>query len=567
MLNEEAVAYFSMEIAIDAAVPTYSGGLGVLAGDTLRAAADLKVPMVAVTLLHHRGYFVQELDASGNQTERNPGWKAEETLVDTRVKVSVTLEGRNVFLRCWRYEIQGITGFKVPVFFLDADVAENSEWDRRLTDFLYGGDAHYRLCQEVLLGIGGVRVLRSLGYGTIARFHMNEGHAAMLTLELLNESARTNGRRVFTHDDVNAVRKQCVFTTHTPVAAGHDQFPLDMVGRVLGRTDIFSLEEVFCCEGVLNMTYLALNLSHYVNGVAKRHGDVSRHLLLPKKAFIHYEIDSITNGIHAGTWAAPSIAELFDRYIPGWREDNASLRGASGIPREAIWDAHLAAKTQLIEFINKRTGVGMAVSSMTLGFARRATAYKRANLIFSDVERLRGLSSETYPLQIVFAGKAHPADTAGKEIIKSIYAAGRTLQKDIKIVYLPDYDMTIARLMVAGVDLWLNTPLPPLEASGTSGMKAALNGVPSMSVMDGWWIEGCISDVTGWHIGEGVESAASEAGDAEALYEKLEFSALPTFYKQPDHFVDIMRHCISLNGAYFTTQRMLQQYVLKAYFR
>jgi starch phosphorylase len=569
LLNGGLVAYFSMEVALEAGMPTYSGGLGVLAGDTLRAAADLQVPMLAITLLHRRGYFIQKVNSSGIQTEQNNEWKAEDFLQEMPFRVSVPVEGRNVSLRCWRYEIKGSTGFAVPIYFLDSNLPENSEWDRTLTDVLYGGDAHYRLCQEVLLGIGGVRMFRALGCCNIARFHMNEGHASMLTLELLNEFARKNGREIFNHDDVQEVRKLCVFTTHTPVPAGHDQFPLELVARVIGRSDIFALEEVFCCEGVLNMTYLALNLSHYVNGVAKKHGEVSRQILVPKKEFIHYQIDSITNGIHAATWTSPSIAELFDRYIPGWREDNSSLRNVMGLSPDAIWDAHAAAKKALLDFVNRQSEAEMNTDALTIGFARRATAYKRADLIFSDIERLRSLSTKTYPLQIIFAGKAHPQDAPGKETIRKIHQARELLKNEIKIIYLPNYDMELARLLIAGVDVWLNTPQPPLEASGTSGMKAALNGVPSLSILDGWWIEGCIKGVTGWPIGESasnVKPPNPPDSDADSLYDQLEYSVIPTFYRNRDHFVEIMRNCIALNGSHFNTQRMLQQYVLKAYF-
>ena len=567
MIAEATVAYFSMEIAVAPGIPTYSGGLGVLAGDTLRAAADLRVAMVGVTLIHRRGYFVQRLDAEGTQSEENPPWNAENVLIEVPLKLSVAVEGRNIYLRCWRYEIKGSTGFTIPVYFLDSNVTENTEWDRTLTDYLYGGDAHYRLCQEVLLGMGGVRLLRGLGYSKITRYHMNEGHASMLTLELLDESARNHGRTAFNHDDIEAVRKLCVFTTHTPVPAGHDQFPLDLVARVIGRRNIFQMQEVFCCEGVLNMTYLALNLSHYVNGVAKKHGDVSRHMLVPKKPFLHYDIRSITNGIHVLTWASPSMAKLFDRYIPAWREDNGSLRSVMGIPREDIWSAHVLAKKQLIDFVNQQTGARMDLQTLTIGFARRATAYKRADLLFSNIERLRELSTHGFPLQIIYGGKAHPQDAAGREAIRRIFAAREQLKTAMRIVYLPNYDMDLARLMVAGVDLWLNTPQPPLEASGTSGMKAALNGVPSLSTLDGWWIEGYIRGITGWAIGDPREvEPRSIANDADSLYDQLEHSIIPTFYQKPDNFQGIMRQCIALNGSYFNTQRMLHEYVLNAYF-
>ena len=324
-------------------------------------------------------------------------------------RVSVTIEGRTVYLCAWHYPVRGIGGFTVPVYFLDADLPDNAAWDRTLTDTLYGGDAHYRLCQEVLLGIGSVRMLRALGHTDLTRFHMNEGHASLLTLELLDEQAHRAGRTAFTHDDVEVVRQRCVFTTHTPVPAGHDQFPLELVERVLGPREAFhTMHEVFCCEGVLNMTYLALNLSHFINGVAKKHGEVSQHM------FARYVIDAITNGVHAATWTSPPFQALFDRHIPGWREDNFSLRSALSLPSQDVWDAHLAAKHLMIQEVNRTTKAGMDVDVLTLGCARRAAAYKRLDLLFQDRERLQQLATRTGGLQVIYAGKAHPQDQAGQ---------------------------------------------------------------------------------------------------------------------------------------------------------
>ena len=557
------IAYFSMEIGIEPKIPTYAGGLGVLAADTIRSAADLKLPLVAVTLLHRKGYFRQRLALNGWQTEEVAQWSVESFLCEMPQHVAITIESRPVQIRAWRYEVVGASGFIVPIYFLDTDLAENSPADRALTDFLYGGDQRYRLCQEAVLGIGGVRVLRALGYGDIERFHMNEGHASLLTLELLDEEAAKAGRNSISHADVAAVRKRCVFTTHTPIAAGHDQFPMALVSAVLGRREVYEMHEVFCCEGVLNMSYLALNLSHYVNGVAKRHGEVSRLM------FARYVIDSITNGVHPATWVAPPFQELFDRHIPGWRQDNFSLRYALGIPRQEVWDAHLVAKRTLIEHVNRAAHVELDAGVMTIGFARRATGYKRADLFFTDIERLRQIARSAGRFQAIFAGKAHPQDQSGKEIIQRIFRLKEQLNADVPVVYLEDYDIAQAKLITAGVDLWLNTPQPPLEASGTSGMKAALNGVPSLSVLDGWWIEGCIEGVTGWAIGgpwRKVEAEPDAALDVASLYAKLEHTILPLFYGERDRFVEMMRHAIALNGSFFNTQRMVQQYVLNAYF-
>jgi len=557
------VAYFSMEIALDPAMPTYSGGLGVLAGDTIRSAANLNVPMVAVSLLYRKGYFYQRLDPSGWQTEEPVEWVVDDYLEELPARASVAIEGRTVALRAWQYTVKGTSGHAVPVYLLDADLPENTDADRTLTHSLYGGDDRVRLCQEIILGIGGVRMLRALGHPELERFHMNEGHAGLLTLELLDEHLRKAARSTIAQDDMDAVRRMCVFTTHTPVRAGHDKFPMDLVDQVLGHHPAFDFGDALCCNGVLNMTYLALSLSHYVNGVGKRHGEVSRRM------FAGHTIDSITNGVHAATWTCEPFQDLFDQHIPGWREDNFSLRYAISIPRNEVWDAHVAAKRRLIEHVNREANVGMDKDDLTLGFARRAAAYKRGTLLFQDLDRLRRIASEVGHIQVVYAGKAHPKDQPGKELIRRVHEMKNALKPTVKIAYLENYDIDLARLLVAGVDVWLNTPEPPLEASGTSGMKAAMNGVPSLSVLDGWWLEGCIEGVTGWAIGHDPRTTgeiADRSRDAASLYEKLEQAVVPTFYQSRDRFLDIMAQCIAFNGSFFNTQRMVQQYVLKAYF-
>ena len=558
-MNQRKIAYFSMEIGLTSDLPTYSGGLGVLAGDMIRAAADLRVPIVAVTLLHRKGYFYQRLDKNGRQSEQPVDWAIDDFLTELPQRASVTIEGRTVVLRPWQYDVIGPGGFSVPVYFLDADLAENSPTDRMLTHFLYGGDERYRLMQEVILGMGGVRVLRALGHRNIERYHMNEGHSSLLALELLDEEAQRAGRASPNRIDIQTVREKCVFTTHTPVAAGHDRFPIELVNQVLGRGEVQEMKDVFCCDDLLNMTYLALNLSHYVNGVAKKHGEVSRLM------FAGYTIDAITNGVHAATWTADAFAQLYDRYIPGWRQDNLSLRYALGIPRQEICQAHSHAKKQLLHYVNQESNAGMDSDVFTVGFARRAATYKRADLLFSDIERLEAIAMQYGGLQIVYAGKAHPQDEAGKEQIQRVFRARELLRDKIKIAYLTNYSMEIGKLMTAGVDVWLNTPQPPMEASGTSGMKAAVNGVPSLSVLDGWWIEGCIEGITGWSIGPADGQTADHTKDAASLYGKLEQVVMPLYWQGRDGFLDIMRHAIALNGSFFNTHRMLQQYVLKAY--
>ncbi len=552
-----------MEIGLAPRMPTYSGGLGILAGDTIRAAADLKVPMVGVSLLHRKGYFYQRLDGNGKQSEEPMDWVIHDFLAEMPQRASVVIEGRMVTLRAWLYEVRDSSDFVVPVFLLDSDMDGNSDWDRTLTHYLYGGDQRYRLAQEVVLGIGGVRMLRALGYDKLQKFHMNEGHSSLLTLELLDEEAARGGRKTVAREDIDAVREKCVFTTHTPVAAGHDQFPLELVRRVLGREEVEEMQDVFCCGDLLNMTFLALNLSHYVNGVAKKHGEVARHM------YGGYNIDAITNGIHGATWASQPFARLYDQYIPGWRHDNFSMRYALNIPKQEIWQAHVEAKQSLMQMVSRETNVAMDVDVFTVGFGRRATAYKRADLLFANREQLTAIANKFGGLQIVYSGKAHPRDGAGKELIQKIFAAKEALRDKIKIAYLENYDMNIGGLMTAGVDTWLNTPQPPLEASGTSGMKAAINGVPSFSVLDGWWIEGCIEGLTGWSIGSGAPRLGGEeerAADAASLYQKLDEIILPLFYQDKNGFIDVMRHAIALNGSFFNTHRMLQQYVVKAYF-
>ncbi len=558
--TRSTVAYFSMEVCLEQAIPTYSGGLGVLAGDTLRSAADLGVPLVAVTLLHRKGYFEQTLDASGQQSESPVLWSPEEVLEPVDARASVTIEGRVVQVRAWKYSVKGIRGHEVPVFLLDTNMAENDEWDRTLTDTLYGGDEHYRLCQEIVLGMGGASLLSAIGVGPGTIYHLNEGHSALLTLQLLER--QLDGRSAFELEDADLeeVRQRCIFTTHTPVPAGHDKFAMDMVRGVLGDERAALLEGAGGVhEGMLNMTHLALHLTRFVNGVAMRHRDVSRGM------FPDYPINSVTNGVHATRWTGPEVAALFDRRIPEWRRDNLYLRYAIGIPLQEIRDAHAASKEALIQEVARRTGERLDPAVMTLGFARRATPYKRADLIFSDLDRLLSIAKNVGPMQIVFGGKAHPHDGGGKELIRRIFSARDRLGNLVKVVYLEDYEMALAGKLVAGVDLWLNNPMKPLEASGTSGMKAALNGVPSFSVLDGWWVEGHVEGVTGWSIGS-PDAEGDPARDAVDLHVKLERVILPLFYGLPFAYAEVMRSAIALNGSFFNTQRMVRQYVHNAYF-
>jgi len=559
-----------MEIALESAIPTYSGGLGILAGDMLRSAADLSLPMVGVSLLYRKGYFEQHLDAGGQQSESPQLWNPEDMLEATDARASVSIEGRHVQVRAWRYRVTGISSNEVPVYLLDTALPENDPGDQALTDQLYGGDRRYRLCQEIVLGVGGVRLLRALGYANLEIYHMNEGHSAFLAMALFEHQLREKETKLdnllapeFMQGDfleeIKRLRQKCIFTTHTPVPAGHDVFDRGLVSQVIGerRTEVMEAGGLMP-NGLLNMTELALACSRYVNGVAMRHGEISRSM------FPRFAIRAITNGVHATTWTCPSFQELYDQHVPEWRGDNRYLRYAMGITVDEIRQAHAAAKRRLFDAILQETGVTLDESKFTLGFARRAAVYKRADLLLSEPERLEAIAREVGSLQIVYAGKAHPADEEGKALIRRVFEYAAGLKDNVRLVYLKNYDMRWAQLLTAGVDLWLNTPLKPYEASGTSGMKAALNGVPSLSVLDGWWIEGHAEGVTGWSIGaDGPEDEAPS--DIDSLYDKLGRVIAPLFYNSPLAYAEVMRGAIAFNGEFFNTQRMLHQYERNAY--
>jgi glycogen phosphorylase len=557
MASDRRIAYFSMEVGLKTEMPTYSGGLGVLSGDTLRAAADLGAPVVAVTLLYRQGFFRQHLAADGTQTETAPRWEPESFLERLDTLVKLPLEGREVCLQPWLYRVIGVGGAEVPLYMLDADLPENDPEDRALTGQLYGGDQRYRLRQEALLGLGGVAMLNALGYDEIETYHMNEGHSALLTLALLNETKGASP--VPSESDIVSVRRRCVFTTHTPVPAGHDRFDLDLVRTVLGESMADLIESLPCRDdNLLNMTLLGLFFSRYINAVARRHGEVAQSL------YPHYKVASITNGVHARTWVSDPFVQLYDRRMPDWRDDAYYLRQALDLSVEDIMDAHQRAKRDLISEVSKRTGVQLDPSVMTIGFARRAAAYKRADLVFNQPEALRQIARDVGRIQFIYAGKAHPHDVQAKELIKRVVAAGEELSDDVPVVYLEEHDMGLGKLLCSGFDLWLNNPQKPMEASGTSGMKAALNGVPSLSVLDGWWPEGWIEGVTGWSIGDGIDEE-DPMQESRSIYNKLTYVILPLFYGSPSLYGRVMRSTIAINGAYFTAQRMLQQYLNAAY--
>jgi glycogen phosphorylase len=557
--NVSRIAYFSMEIALDNDIPTYAGGLGVLAGDTLRSAADLAMPMVGVTLVSRAGYFQQSIIDSGRQVELPQLWDPATKATPVSAKVAVQIERRTVWVGAWLYRVMGQGGAQVPVILLDTDLPENNVEDREIAYFLYGKESAYRLKQEIVLGVGGTRMLKALDFDII-KHHLNEGHSALLALELLNRYAyrQRDLRPGESPYDLPVVRSKCIFTTHTPVEAGQDQFDYGLMERI-ADSEFMDLAEVRKLAGSerFNMTQLALNLSDYVNGVAKRHAEVSQRL------FPGYQMHAITNGVHPHTWTSKFFAALYDNYLPGWRHEPELLVRIDQVPDEAIRSAHANAKQKLLDRVAATTGKALDAKLPILGFARRMTAYKRPDLLFSDLERLRSIARQQ-PFHLIMAGKAHPNDEGGKRLIEQIHLHMRELADVMSIVFLPGYDMNLALDLVSGVDVWLNTPLRPLEASGTSGMKAAFNGVPSLSVLDGWWLEGCIEGVTGWAVG--AAQVGVDVEDARDLYGKLENSVLPLYLGDRNAWMAVMKGAIAKNASVFNSHRMIRRYATEAYF-
>ncbi len=550
-VEKQKIAYFSMEIALANEIHTYSGGLGVLAGDVVRSSVDLNIPLVAVTLISKKGYFRQELTREGRQIEHPDPWNPSQFMQQLPEEVAVKIQGRDVQIKAWLYTAKSASGWEVPVYFLDTDVDGNRPEDREITSFLYGGDEEYRLKQEIVLGVGGVRMLEKLGI-VARKYHMNEGHSSFLGLELLRKSEMNIGK----------VRNLCVFTTHTPVEAAHDKFSYELVREILGEFVPLNILKNLGGENRLNMTLLALNLSNYVNGVAKRHRIVSREM------FPSYEIHAITNGVHSHTWTCESFKILYDKYLPGWAHEPELLVRIDVVPDDEIWRSHMAAKKSLIDYVNENTHIGMDYETLTIGFARRATEYKRHTLMFSDPERLRK-AGRRGSIQLIFAGKAHPKDYQGKKMIEELFSYKEMFKNEIKMTYLENYDVNMAAKLVSGVDVWLNTPLPPMEASGTSGMKAAHNGVMNFSVLEGWWAEGWVEGITGWAIGpapeEQVSSEERKTRELDDLYGKLEYVIIPLYYKRRGEWKEMMKKSIGKVASYFNSHRMMHRYVSEAY--
>ena len=539
------IAYFSAEIGISSSLPTYSGGLGVLAGDHIKAAGDLGLDMCAITLLYREGYFKQRIDGEGIQTETYPRFDPHPLLKKLDVKFTLRLRDRDVWIQAYQFDYLGNEGKIIPIYFLDTDFKDNFPDDRNLSLRLYSGDKDHRILQEAILGFGGIKLLTKIGYDSIETYHMNEGHCSFLTLALLK---KFNG-------DERKVRSVCHFTTHTPVDAGHDHFSIDRCRKLLHGLlpDGLKLPQ-WVQNNRLHMTELGLYFSRSANGVSKLHGEVARD------QFPDFSIDHITNGIYHPYWLGKSFQDLFDLKIPGWRLKPSLLLNLDSISDDALNTAHLSHKNFLLSYANSQTQKALSEEVLTIGFARRAAEYKRARLIFSDTERLIKLGKNK--LQIIFAGKAHPKDDTGKDIIRKVVENANNLTGSVKIIFLENYNMWLGRLITSGVDVWLNTPLRPNEASGTSGMKAALNGIPNLSILDGWWAEGCKHNKNGWGIGS--PEICDDKSDADSLYQLLEDEVIPTFYNNNKGWVQIMRSSIetSIN---FTAHRMIQEYQQKFY--
>jgi len=545
METKTKIAYFSAEIGISAKLPTYSGGLGVLAGDHIKAAADAKLPMCAVTLLYKEGYFKQRIDDEGRQTEIYPQFDPHPLLKKLPIKFTLPLRKRDVWIQAYEYRYVGLTGHEIPIFFLDTNLEENFEDDKSITLRLYGGDKDHRILQEAIHGFGGIKLLDELQYNSIETYHMNEGHASFITMQLLK---KFNGN----HEEV---RKRCHFTTHTPVPAGHSEYAIERCERLLDglmRDDLNGVNSIQ--NGRLHMTQLGLNFSRSANGVSKLHGEVAQ------KQFPSYNIGHITNGVYHPYWVGKEFREVFDNRLPGWRKDPERLLNVDAILPEELVKAHQSHKDFLLGYANSQTQKALSNDVLTIGFARRAAGYKRARLIFRDIERLKQIGEDK--LQIIFAGKAHPADDYGKSLIYDVVQNAKKLFGEVKVIYLENYNLWLGRLITSGVDVWLNTPKRPNEASGTSGMKAALNGIPNLSILDGWWAEACRDGENGWAIGS--PDVIDDEADANHLYDILEKKVIPTFYDNPEKWASIMLESI-ITGVQFTAYRMINDYKEKYY--
>lgn len=560
--NSLECAYFSMEVMLESDIPTYAGGLGILAGDLLRSCADMRLPVVGVSLVYNDSTYRQIITTDGSQNYEALIWHKNDQLTKLPERVEITIEGQKVLVGVWRYDIVGADGFVVPVYLLDTDFLDNSEYARSLTQGLYEGGV--RLAQEVLLGIGGVKMLRKLGYQDVKNFHMNEGHASFVSLALLAENDFKD----------EWVKSLCVFTTHTPIPEGHDRFDYEYAHKVAGENLPWHIKEI-ASEKELHMTILGMSMSKFTFGVSQKHGKVSQAM------FPQFNIHAITNGVHHRTWIGTELANIYDKFIPEWFHDpGAMARAIDQIPDEALWAAHQEEKRKLLDHVNNHlTSVSTEDEKknpseweefdsnvLTISLARRLVPYKRPLLLYSDLERLLAIGDGK--LQIIQCGKAAPGDESAKGFVKQIIDVSKKLRGRIKVVYLENYSPLLARQLVRGSDVWLNTPRRPLEASGTSGMKAAMNGVLNFSVLDGWWIEGYQMDpLSGFSIGpsdESVNPSNNDNEDIDDMYSKLQNEIIPLYYNSREAWILRMKHSITL-GAYFNTHRVISEYRGKAW--
>ncbi|MEI6729207.1 MAG: alpha-glucan family phosphorylase [bacterium] len=548
MSLESTIAYFSMEIGIIDQIKSYAGGLGILAGDTLRAGCDLGLPMVGVTLLYKYGYFKQELDKeTGLQHELNDTWDYTKLLQKVQQSFQITIEGKPVQVEIWKYDLIGVNGAVLPVYFLNVDLEVNAQNVRYASYTLYTKYEETRIIQEIILGVGGVHLLKTLGYN-VGKYHLNESDAALASLPLLIEQGQEQ------------TKKKIIFTTHTPIPAGHKSHDIGLMQKYLAGEHFSAIHPIAIVNNRLQYSLLCLENSSYVNGVSKLHGQVSGRM------FPQFKIDSITNGIHSNFWASPSMRELFDQTIPGWRQDSDLLVNAMRIKDAGLQAAHSISKQDLINSIQQKSGKNFSTDRFTIGFARRADGYKRADFIFRNLAELNRIAAKFGGIQFVFSGKSYPDVAVTEGLISQIYLMSKDNNSPVQVVFLEDYSIDVARKIVAGSDMWLNNPRKPQEASGTSGMKAALNGVPNFSILDGWWAEGCIEGVTGWSIGENCLDD-DENCELNDLYEKLEYTILPLFHSDKAGWAKIQKQAIALNAGYFHTHRMVKEYLVKGYLR
>jgi starch phosphorylase len=542
MINKQdySIAYLSMEIAIENNIKTYAGGLGILAGDILKSAAEKKFPMIGVTLLSRQGYFKQKINSSGDQIELIDRDYDFSLLKKLDLEVTVNIGAEEVRVGVWQYIISGSKNFEIPVYFLDTNIRGNKTVHKNLTAKLYGGDTEFRLRQEIILGRGGVKIIQALGYSHIKKYHLNEGHASFVPIELFSEASAMSDS-----DKINKVKKQCVFTTHTPIKTIYDEFSLQMLLK--NQPDFPANLPDLIKDQKINTLELGIYFSAFINGVSKMHRELLNNIFPDK------DIKAVTNGVNSVFWTTEGFKNIYDKYLPGWREDNPLLRRADKIPSADIWSAHQKNKKQLLAYLKKNKKINWQENIFTIGFARRFTNYKQPLLLFIDLERLIEILEAGGGAQIILAGKAHLRDTSGQEAIKKIYQIKKNYPK-LNVVFLENYNLDLARLIIAGVDLWLNTPLPPQEACGTSGMKAAHNGVPQLSTLDGWWPEGYKKDKTGWAF-----------SGADELYEVLKKEIMPLYYQSPVKWQEIMKNVISFNASWFNTGRVLDQYIQEVY--